>query len=99
MGSLASRVNFDKDCTLAATLGNSGQIHSSFWQKCSDQLQMGVEIDANLRAKEMSASIGYEAKISFSQLSSLLNPKCVTSSCVDSLKRLILYTDCSKKSN
>jgi len=63
VGSLASRVNFDKDCTLAATLGNSGQIHSSFWQKCSDQLQMGVELDANLRAKEMSASIGYEVDL------------------------------------
>jgi mitochondrial import receptor subunit TOM40 len=63
VASLASRLSLDTDSTLAATLGNAGQIHGSFWQKCSDQLQMGVEIEANLRMKEVSASIAYEVDL------------------------------------
>jgi len=60
VASLASRIDFDAETSLSATVGNSGQIHATFWQKCSDQLQMGVELEANLRMKEVSATIGYE---------------------------------------
>ncbi len=60
VASLASRLNIDDNSTLAATLGNSGQLHASYYQKCSDELQMGVELEANLRMKECTATIGYE---------------------------------------
>ena len=58
VASLASRLSFGEDANLAATIGNSGALHASYWQKCSEQLQMGVELDANLRSKEASATIG-----------------------------------------
>ena len=58
VASLASRLSFGEDANLAATVGNSGQLHASYWQKCSDQLQMGVEFEANLRSKEATATIG-----------------------------------------
>ena len=57
VGSIASRLSFGEDANLAATIGNSGALHASYWQKCSDQLQMGVELDANLRSKEASAHV------------------------------------------
>ena len=60
VGSLATRINFDEDSSLAATFGNSGQVHATYWQKCSEQLQMGVELEANLKMKEASTAIGYE---------------------------------------
>ena len=63
VASLASRVNFDQDCSLAATLGNAGQLHASYWQKCSDQLQMGVELEANFRNKEATGTLGYEVAL------------------------------------
>ena len=63
VASLASRINIDDDSTLAATLGNSGQLHATYWQKCSEQLQMGVELEANLKMKEASTTIGYEVNL------------------------------------
>jgi len=63
VASLASRVNIDEDSSLAATLGNSGQLHATYWQKCSEQLQMGVELEANLKMKEASTTIGYEVSL------------------------------------
>jgi len=63
VASLASRLSFGEDANLAATVGNSGQLHASYWQKCSDQLQMGVEFEANLRSKEATATIGYEVDL------------------------------------
>jgi len=63
VASLASRLSFGEDANLAATIGNSGQLHASYWQKCSDQLQMGVEFEANLRSKEATATIGYEVDL------------------------------------
>ena len=64
VGSLASRLNLGDDSALAATIGNSGQLHATYWQKCSDQLQMGVELEANLRMKEATTTIGYEVDLS-----------------------------------
>ena len=63
VASLAGRYNLGEDASLAATLGNSGQVHATYWQKCSDQLQMGVEFEANLRMQEASATIGYEVSL------------------------------------
>lgn len=63
VASMASRIAFDQDCNLAATFGNNGQLHTTFWQKCSDQLEIGTELEANLRAKEISASVGYQVDL------------------------------------
>merc|ERR1712018_138974 len=60
---MASRIAFDQDCNLAATFGNNGQLHTTFWQKCSDQLEIGTELEANLRAKEISASVGFQVDL------------------------------------
>jgi len=60
--SLASRYQ-NEDCALAATFGNSGQLHATFYQKCSDSLQMGVECEANIRSKEISTSVAYEVDL------------------------------------
>ena len=64
VGSIASRLKLADDAALAATVGNSGQVHATYWQKCSDQLQMGVELEANLRMKEATTTIGYEVDLS-----------------------------------
>lgn len=76
VGSLASRLSLDQDASLSATIGNSGQIHATYWQKCSDQLQMGVELEANLRMKEATATIGYEVELPKADL--------LVKACVDS---------------
>lgn len=63
VASLASRLSLGKDAGLSATLGNAGQLHATYWQQCSDQLKMGVELEANLRMKEATATIGYEVDL------------------------------------
>ncbi len=60
VASLASRINFDPESSLSATIGNAGQLHASYWQKCSGELQMGAELDVNLRNKEATGTLGYE---------------------------------------
>lgn len=60
--SVAGRYATD-DFTLAGTIGNSGQFHTSFYQKCSENLQMGVELETNFKMQESVASIGYEVDI------------------------------------
>lgn len=66
--SLASRLAFDKDSALAATMGNAGQIHATYWQKCSDQLQMGVELETNIKMGEARATLGYEVDVAKANL-------------------------------
>jgi len=57
--SAAARVSGD-DFQLAATLGNGGQAHATYYQKCSENLSIGVEMETNFKAKESTASLGYE---------------------------------------
>jgi len=48
---------------LASTLSNSGSIHASFWQKCSEDLQVGTEIEANLKMQETVGTVAYQVDI------------------------------------
>ena len=57
--SAAARISGD-DFALAATLGNGGQAHATYYQKCSENLSIGVEMETNFKAQESTASIGYE---------------------------------------
>jgi len=56
--SLASRY-IGNDFTLSGTVGSAG-VHVCYYQKASEQLQIGVEVDTNLRMQESVASIGYQ---------------------------------------
>ncbi|XP_023338480.1 mitochondrial import receptor subunit TOM40 homolog 1-like [Eurytemora carolleeae] len=60
--SLAGRYSGPDYC-LASTLSNSGAIHASFWQKCSEDLQVGTEIEANLKMAETVGSLAYQVEI------------------------------------
>ena len=51
-----------RDFLAAASLGLAG-IHLSYQQRCSDQLQIGVDMDTSLRSGESVASIGYAVDI------------------------------------
>lgn len=44
---------------LSASVGGSG-LHLCYYQKASDQVQMGVELETNIRAMESVASFGYQ---------------------------------------
>merc|ERR1719219_2225829 len=57
--SLASRYT-GPDYTVSTTLGNSGSIHACYYQKCSDELQVGAEIETNVRMAESVATVGYQ---------------------------------------
>lgn len=58
--SAAARIAKENDYTFAATLGNGGQAHATFYQKCTDNLSVGVEMETNFKVQESTASIGYE---------------------------------------
>ncbi|XP_014674412.1 PREDICTED: mitochondrial import receptor subunit TOM40 homolog 1-like [Priapulus caudatus] len=45
--------------TASGQIGGAG-VHACYWHKASDQLQVGVELEANLRMQESVATIGYE---------------------------------------
>jgi len=48
--------------TWSGTLGGSG-IHLCYYQKASDQLQVGVEVETSLRMQESVATIGYQVDL------------------------------------
>ena len=50
------------DSVLSGTLGASG-VHICYYQKASEQLQLGVELDTNFRVQESVASIGYQVDL------------------------------------
>ncbi|OQV13227.1 Mitochondrial import receptor subunit TOM40-like protein 1 [Hypsibius exemplaris] len=50
------------DFQVGASLGLSG-IHLSYYQKCSEQLQVGVDMDTSLRTGESVGSLGYSIEI------------------------------------
>lgn len=47
---------------VSATVGGSG-LHMGYYQKASDQVQMGVELETNIRSMESVASIGYQVDL------------------------------------
>jgi hypothetical protein len=47
--SLVGRVKIGDDAVLAATVSNGGSAHVTFFQKCTDNLQIGVEAETNFR--------------------------------------------------
>jgi len=47
---------------LSGTVGGSG-LHLCFHQKASEQVQIGVELETNIRAQESVASIGYQVDL------------------------------------
>ena len=59
--SLVGRAKIGDDAVLACTLSNGGSGHVTFFQKCSDNLQIGVEAETNFKMGESTASIGYQA--------------------------------------
>lgn len=61
--SALGRVDFENDFSFAATLVNSGQVHATFYQKCSENLSVGVEVETNFRMQESTASLGYEFEL------------------------------------
>lgn len=60
--SLAGRYATE-DSAFAATLGLHGQLHASYWQKCSPTLQMGTELETNFKMGESTATLAYEASL------------------------------------
>lgn len=48
--------------TWSGTLG-AGGIHVCYYQKCSEQLQIGVEVETSLRMMESTATIGYQVDL------------------------------------
>jgi len=60
--SLAGRYS-GPDFSAATTLSNNGTVHASYWQKCSEDLQVGTEIESNLKMQETLGSLGYQVEI------------------------------------
>jgi mitochondrial import receptor subunit TOM40 len=56
--SLAGRY-VEGTATWSGTVGFSG-VHLCYYQKASDQLQLGVEVETNFRMQEAVATIGYQ---------------------------------------
>ncbi len=61
--SLAGRAKIGSDAALAFTVSNGGATHLSFFQKCSENLQIGVETETNFKMGESSASLGYQFEL------------------------------------
>jgi len=47
---------------LSGTVGGAG-LHLGFYQKASEQVQIGVELETNVRMQESVASIGYQVEL------------------------------------
>jgi len=60
--SIAGRYTGSDFCA-ATTLSNNGTVHASYWQKCSPDLQVGTEIESNLKMQETVGSLGYQVEI------------------------------------
>ncbi len=54
------------DCALTGKIGNSGHLHTTFYQKCSDNLQVGVEMETNFKMEVRTALISFSWDISMS---------------------------------
>ncbi len=56
---------------MSGTLGGSG-LHLCYYQKASEQVQVGVELETNVRAQESVASLGYQVNIIFICIATLV---------------------------
>jgi mitochondrial import receptor subunit TOM40 len=52
----------DVNSVWSGTVGTAG-FHVCFWQKASEQLQLGVELETSLRMQESTATIGYQVDL------------------------------------
>jgi len=52
-----------QDYTASVQLGNAGSLHGCYYQKCSEELQVGAEIETNIRMQESEATVGYQLDI------------------------------------
>nr|CAD7438027.1 unnamed protein product [Timema bartmani] len=50
------------DAIVSGTLGGAG-LHLCYYQKASDQLQLGVELETNFRMQESITSVGYQVDL------------------------------------
>jgi len=48
------------DYSLSTTIGNAGSLHACYYQKCSEELSVGAEIETNIRMQESKATVGYQ---------------------------------------
>lgn len=51
----------------SGTIGLAG-VHVCYYQKASEQLQLGIEIETNFRAQEAVATIGYQVDLPKAEL-------------------------------
>lgn len=52
----------DNQSVWSGTIGMAG-LHLCYWQRASDQLQIGVELETNRRMQEATATIGYQVDL------------------------------------
>lgn len=50
------------DYTMSGTVGAAGA-HLCYWQRCSEQVQFGCELETNLRMQEAVGSVGYQVDL------------------------------------
>ena len=51
------------DYSVSATMSNSGSLHACYYQKCSQDLSVGAELETNLRMGQSVATVGYKVDI------------------------------------
>jgi len=51
------------DYNASASLSNSGALHACYYQKCSQDLSVGAELDTNIKMGESRATVGYKVDI------------------------------------
>jgi len=51
------------DYSLAGTISNSGSLHASYYQKCSQDLSVGTELETNIRMGTSKATVGYKVEM------------------------------------
>lgn len=76
------RIFVGADFQAAASLGMSG-LHVSYYQRCSEQLQVGVDMDTSLRSGESVGSVAYsidipKANVTFKGTASLTFSPCLS---------------------
>jgi len=51
------------DYNVSASVSNGGAVHACYYQKCSQDLSVGAELETNMRMGESRASVGYKVDI------------------------------------
>jgi len=51
------------DYSLSATVSNGGSLHCCYYQKCSQDLSLGAELETNLRMGQSVGTVGYKVDI------------------------------------